>query len=92
LNSDGKKDLILGGNDSGFMPQYSRLDASFVHILVNDGNGNFERIKNRQSGLSVKGDIRDFVGISLKDTPLFLTLINNRTPKLFEIVNKEIEL
>ena len=39
LNGDGKKDLILGGNDSGFMPQYSRLDASFGHILLNTGNG-----------------------------------------------------
>jgi hypothetical protein len=91
VNGDGKKDLILGGNDSGFMPQYSKLDASFGHFLINNGKGNFERIKNRQSGLLVKGDVRDFVGISIEDKHLFLTLINNQTPKLFEIVNKNIE-
>ncbi|MEI6409440.1 MAG: VCBS repeat-containing protein, partial [Bacteroidota bacterium] len=43
LNGDGKKDLMLGGNDYGFMPQYCRLDASFGQTLLNRGGGNYER-------------------------------------------------
>jgi len=91
LNGDRKKDLILGGNDSGFMPQYSKLDASFGHVLINNGQGNFERLKNKQSGFLVKGNIRDLVGLAVDDMPLLLTLINNQTPELFEIISEDIE-
>ncbi|CAA9537571.1 MAG: hypothetical protein AVDCRST_MAG96-4039, partial [uncultured Segetibacter sp.] len=35
INNDGKPDLILGGNEFGFLPQFSRLDASYGHILIN---------------------------------------------------------
>ncbi|MDP9231069.1 MAG: VCBS repeat-containing protein, partial [Bacteroidota bacterium] len=32
VNGDNKKDLILGGNQFGFLPQFCRLDASFGHV------------------------------------------------------------
>ena len=41
LNGDGYPDLVLGGNQFGFMPQFERLDASFGDVLINDGKGNF---------------------------------------------------
>lgn len=28
VNADGRPDIILGGNESNFTPQYSQLDAS----------------------------------------------------------------
>ncbi|MDO8366533.1 MAG: VCBS repeat-containing protein, partial [Saprospiraceae bacterium] len=31
LNGDGRNDLVMAGNDAGFMPQFSKLDASFGH-------------------------------------------------------------
>ena len=39
INGDGETDLIMGGNKFGFLPQFSRLDASFGHVLINNGDG-----------------------------------------------------
>ena len=45
LNNDGKTDLILGGNEFGFQPQFGRLDACAVTLLLNTGNnGKFNYI------------------------------------------------
>ena len=86
MNRDGKNDLVLGGNDSGFMPQYSKLDGSFGHILLNDGRGYFTRVENKKSGFFVRGDIRDFIKLESGDEKRYLTLINNQCPKMFELV------
>ncbi len=89
INRDGKKDLLLGGNDSGFMPQYSKLDASFGHILINTGNGNFRKVNNKKSGFFVEGDIRNFVHFKLDNKAQILTLINNQDPKMYELIHIE---
>ena len=40
INKDGKTDLVLGGNQFHFQPQFARLDASYGHILLNKGKSN----------------------------------------------------
>ena len=52
VNNDSKMDLIIGGNKSGFTPQFGRLDASYGDILINAGNGEFMRQEPRISGLN----------------------------------------
>lgn len=83
INQDGNDDIILGGNDSGFMPQYSKLDASFGHILINNGAGEFEKADNKKAGFFIKGDIRGFIKLSGSDKSRFLVLINNQKPKMY---------
>ncbi|MEZ4961655.1 MAG: VCBS repeat-containing protein [Saprospiraceae bacterium] len=91
LNNDKKPDLVLAGNDEGFMPQFSKLDASFGQVLLNLGNGQFERIENRASGFFVKGDVRQLVTLkSGKDISL-MALINNMKPKVFKLISKNDE-
>ena len=85
VNKDGIEDLIMGGNDSGFMPQYSKLDASFGHILINKGNGNFVKVKNKESGFFIKGDIRNIVKMKGSDKDQFMVLINNQKPRMYEL-------
>src|SRR6185503_7591292 len=51
INHDGKIDLVLGGNKFEFQPQFSRLDASYGHVLLNNGKGQFEWIEPIRSGL-----------------------------------------
>ena len=41
VNGDGYTDIIAGGNEFGFLPQFGRLDASFGNVLLNDGKGHF---------------------------------------------------
>lgn len=84
VNDDGKNDLIMGGNDSGFMPQYSKHDASYGHVLINDGIGNYRYIPSRESGFFVKGDIREFINFPYKGENHFLVLINNQAPRMFK--------
>jgi len=66
LNGDGHIDLVLGGNEFGFLPQFGRLDASAGHVLINDGSGKFLLMKQDKSGLDVPGQTRDIVEIKGK--------------------------
>jgi enediyne biosynthesis protein E4 len=87
LNGDSYKDLILGGNDYGFTPQFSRLDASYGQVLLNDKTGNFSPLDNIESGFFVKGEIKQLVLINNTQKKSLLVLINNQKPKMFKITN-----
>ena len=77
INGDGKTDLILGGNEFGFQPQLGRLDASTGDVLLNDGKGNFLVQGIDQTGIEIKGQVRDMVTIKRKGQAGILFLINN---------------
>ncbi len=83
LNQDGKTDLVLAGNDAGFTPQFSKLDASFGHTLINRGNGQFDRLENRLSGFTVHGDTKGLTPIQIHGKEYLLATLNGKTPKLF---------
>ncbi len=83
INGDGFPDLVLGGNEFGFLPQFGRLDASFGHVLLNDGKGGFTWIDPRRSGLQLPGQIRDIGKITDKDKTYFLFLRNDENPALY---------
>ena len=83
VNNDGKIDLIVGGNRLDFLPQFSRMDASYSHILLNKGNGNFEWIDNIETGINLKGQIRDIKTVTIKNTKQILILQNNEVPVLY---------
>ncbi|MCB0595343.1 MAG: VCBS repeat-containing protein [Lewinellaceae bacterium] len=85
LNGDSQKDLILGGNDSGFTPQFSKLDASFGHVLINAGNGQFKPVDKRESGFFVRGDIKQLTGIQINNQEYVLATINGQEPRLFKL-------
>ena len=85
LNGDNRKDLILGGNDSGFMPQFSKLDASFGHVLINEGDGKYKRLENSESGFFVRGEIRKLLEINIKGEPNLISVLNNDSPLVFKV-------
>ena len=84
LNEDSKPDLILGGNQFGFQPQFGRLDASMGHVLINRGDRNFETIAPRESGLALPGQIKDIIEFPGKNSRYILILQNNETPVLYK--------
>lgn len=85
INNDGKIDILLGGNQFGFLPQFSRLDASYGHVLINKGKREFEWIVPQQSGIDITGEIKDIIEIPFKDKREFLFLQNNDFPVLYEL-------
>ncbi|HEY3406214.1 MAG TPA: VCBS repeat-containing protein [Ohtaekwangia sp.] len=87
LNGDEKNDLILGGNFSGFTPQFSKLDAAYGHVLLSNGNGSFARIESTESGFFVKGDIMDLVLVAGHRSQQLLVALNNQKPRMFDLKN-----
>ena len=85
VNDDGKTDIIIGGNEDNFPPQFGRLDAGFGNILLNDGKGNFTCMDCRKSGLAVRGEIRDIKEINTGKKRSLLFLRNNDFPVLYTI-------
>ena len=85
LNGDGKNDLVLAGNDVGFMPQFSRLDASFGHVLLNRGDGQYDYLPNRQSGFSIRGEVKTLAVLYVKEKKHLLATVNGQAPRLFSL-------
>ena len=85
INGDGINDLVMGGNEFNFQPQLGRLDASLGDILLNDGKGNFKELSSNQTGLSLRGMIRDIKAIKSKNKEYLLFLQNNEFPVLYQI-------
>ncbi|MBS1746364.1 MAG: VCBS repeat-containing protein [Bacteroidetes bacterium] len=83
INNDGYPDLVVGGNEDNFLPQFGRLDASYGDVLMNDGKGNFIRLDPKQTGLKIKGIVRDICEVKGADnTSYILFLRNNDFPML----------
>ena len=85
VNGDGYPDLVLGGNEFGFLPQFGRLDASFGHILLNNRKGGFTWVDPRHSGLQLPGQIRDIGEITARDKTFLLFVRNDEYPQLYLI-------
>ena len=85
VNGDGYPDLVAGGNEFGFLPQFGRLDGGRGLLLINNGKGTLTCVDGSLSGINVPGQIRDIVQISGKKKQFILFLVNNETPVLFEI-------
>ena len=85
INHDGYTDLILGGNEFGFLPQFGRLDASTGDILLNNGKGSFTYIGSSESGLELRGQVRDIAEIKGKDDDYLLFLQNDEYPVMYKI-------
>ena len=85
INKDGNIDLIIGGNEYGFLPQFGRLDASFGDVLLNNGKGGFTWLAQDKSGLQVSGQTRDIAEIRGKNSDYVLFLINDDFPSLYKV-------
>jgi len=83
VNGDGHPDLVMGGNEFGFLPQFGRLDASKGHVLLGDGKGHFSWQPPSRSGLKLDGQIRDIRSISSQTTKYLLFLQNDEFPVLY---------
>ena len=91
LNNDGKKDLVLGGNDSHFTPQFSKLDASFGHVLINQGSGAFKRLESWEAGIVLKGDVKSLAFITLGNQPCLIATLNDQQPRIFSLNQDKVE-
>ena len=86
VNNDGNLDIIIAGNDYDLKPQFSRLDANFGLVLINEGNGHFKVETSEKTGLFFKGQVRDLKILQSRNGKKYLLVgINNEKPKLYNL-------
>ncbi len=86
VNNDGNLDIIMGGNNFEFRPQFSRLDANYGNVLLSDGQGNFNWKDYENSGFFVTEEIKHISKFNDKDGNTFVIVaINNEKPKVFAV-------
>jgi len=85
VNADGYIDLVTGGNQFGFLPQFEKLDGSFGDVLINTGKGNFVWQEEKKTGLSLRGELRDIALIKNAMGNFLLFLQNDEYPFLYKL-------
>ncbi|WP_363268715.1 VCBS repeat-containing protein [Flavobacterium sp.] len=84
LNKDGILDVILGGNQYEFKPQFGRLDANHGSVLLGSKKGNFTWLPYANSGFFLTGEVQKIKSVKNKNNTIaILAVLNNNTPKLF---------
>jgi len=85
VNSDGFTDLVMGGNNFGMKPQFSRQDASYGHVLLGNGKLAFEWQDYAESGLFIRDEMRHLHSFADKQGKKYMiAAINNMQPKVFK--------
>ncbi len=85
FDSDGKQDILLGGNLYGVKPEAGRYDASYGVFLKGDGKADFTFVSPGISGFQVDGQIRDFAIMNSKNGKILMVARNNDTILFFKI-------
>ncbi len=84
INKDGILDIILGGNQYEFKPQFGRLDASHGCVLLGNKKGEYSWLPYANSGFFITGEVQKMRIIKNKNnTTAILAVLNNNAPKLF---------
>ena len=79
VNEDGKKDLIMGGNQTYSRIKFGAYGCGKGDVLINKGNFRFERLSPLSAGIRINGDIRNIV-VTGKQV---IFGINNKQPLLY---------
>lgn len=58
IDKDGRKDMLLSGNNSFTRIKFARFDASHGQLLQQDKQGNWRYTPQHLSGLQLPGDVR----------------------------------
>jgi enediyne biosynthesis protein E4 len=77
LNNDGRKDLILAGNNTTMRIRIGKMDANHGMVFLNKGQNDFIYLPQNQSGLWLNGDVRDCQTVKTKQGKQWIFSINN---------------
>lgn len=77
FDHDGKCDIIVGGNQYKAKPETGIYDASYGLFLKGMSDGSFKSMPPEESGISVKGEIRDMKILDINKMQTIVFGINN---------------
>ena len=85
INSDGKPELIIGGNLSAIQPELGQYDANYGLVLKREGS-NWEYVPNATSGLMVRGDVKYVKSLRAADNKKLIVFgRNDKALKWYEV-------
>lgn len=85
FNQDGKLDILTGGNFFRSNIQMGRYDASYGHVLLGDGKGDFKDLPPSVSGFSVKGEMRKILPVKIGEVSYYAIIRNNDTVEFYTL-------
>lgn len=88
INADGHLDILLGGNMEKTRVATGKYDASYGTALLGDGKGKFTYLPQPQSGLHIKGDIRDIVVLNQGNKTSVVFAVNNDNVRTYSLTKK----
>jgi len=84
FDGDDRSDIWLGGNFYAMKPQAGRHDASRGLVLKGVGNQSFKALTSRESGVYVRGEVRDAAVIKNGNSRNLLIARNNAPMVIFD--------
>ena len=84
LNDDGINDIFLAGNFYGLKPEIGRLDASYGVTLLGSKQSYFTYIPPAQSGLFIRGEVRDVEQVNTSKGNYILIARNDDSLQIFK--------
>jgi len=85
MNGDGLPDIFMAGNFYGLKPQTGRFDASYGTLLLGDRQHRFQYISPKESGLFIRGEVRDAHMLNpAGKNPLLVVARNNDNLMIFQ--------
>jgi enediyne biosynthesis protein E4 len=88
IDTDGKLELLMGGNLYGVSTYQGRYDASYGHVLAYV-NGEWKSKNNIETGFVLDGEVRDIKQVQTKTKNLIWVGRNNKAPQVFNISKKQ---
>jgi hypothetical protein len=89
VDGDGKLDLLLAGNFTGFKPEIGSMSASYGLFLHGDGRGRFTPSAPSESGFFVSGEARDIERVAGRRGSAYIVTRNNDGPLVFRATAPE---
>jgi hypothetical protein len=77
IDGDGKKDVVLVGNNKWTRIKFGRYNANHGVVLLGNGKGAFTYATQTASGLSIRGDVRSLQKIRTGKTQSIIAGVND---------------
>lgn len=86
INKDGVLDIVLGGNQYEFKPQFGRLDSNYGSVLLGNKKGTYTWTSYNKSGFYLKGEVKHIQKIENKNNTITIIVVSNdNAPKIFKL-------
>ena len=86
VNNDGFMDLIIGGNNFEFKPQYSRLDANYGNVLLGNKELDYQWEDYAKSGFFIREEIKHIKQFKDRNGHTFvIAALNDAQPKIYKL-------